>query len=167
MNRADEHLLLEDFLPYRLSILSNTVSANIAKLYQQKFGLSILEWRALAVIGRFAPMSASQVAERTAMDKVQVSRALQRLADGGKIERSVDAKDRRRSVLRLSSKGKALVKRITPLAMRVEEELLGVLSVKQYRELDAILHLLQARSKAMAETPLKESTGKKRVQRAP
>ena len=64
-------------------------------------------------------MSASQVAERTAMDKVQVSRALQRLVDGGKIERSVDAKDRRRSVLRLSSQGKALVRRITPLATRV------------------------------------------------
>jgi len=155
-----EHLVLEDFIPYRLSILSNTVSRNITRLYQTQFGLTTMEWRALAVVGRFAPMSANQVAQRTAMDKVQVSRALQSLVDGGMIKRTVDQEDRRRSVLRLSPKGRGLVKRITPLAMGVEEELLSALSAKQFRELDAILSTLMDRAAEMDAQPRASPAGK-------
>ena len=63
-------LELENFLPYRLSILSNTVSQSIAAEYQDRFELSMTEWRVMAVLGRFAELSAREVAERTAMDKV-------------------------------------------------------------------------------------------------
>ena len=143
-----------------MSILSNTVSRNITRLYQTQFGLTTMEWRALAVVGRFAPMSANQVAQRTAMDKVQVSRALQSLVDGGMIKRTVDQEDRRRSVLRLSPKGRGLVKRITPLAMGVEEELLSALSAKQFRELDAILSTLMDRAAEMDAQPRASPAGK-------
>ena len=34
-------LSLEEFLPYRLSVLSNTVSAAIAEAYSGHFGLTI------------------------------------------------------------------------------------------------------------------------------
>ena len=44
-------LVLEDFLPYRLAILSNTVSGTIAETYAQRFGLTIPEWRVIAVLG--------------------------------------------------------------------------------------------------------------------
>ena len=37
------------------------------------------EWRVMAVLARFEGLSAREVAERTAMDKVAVSRALARL----------------------------------------------------------------------------------------
>ena len=58
-------LILENFLPYRLSILSNTVSSMIATTYNKRFGLSIPEWRVIAVLGRFPGLSAVEVAERT------------------------------------------------------------------------------------------------------
>ena len=44
-------LRLEHFLPYRLSILTNKISASIADTYRGKFGLSITEWRIMAVLG--------------------------------------------------------------------------------------------------------------------
>ena len=72
-------LVLEHFVPYRLSVLANTVSRTIAAEYQARFGLSIPEWRVMAVLGRYAPLSASGICERTAMDKVRVSRAVSRL----------------------------------------------------------------------------------------
>ena len=150
MKGEPDHLALETFVPYRLSILSNTVSGTIAKLYQDRFGLSILEWRALAVIGRFAPMSANQVAERTAMDKVQVSRALQRLVTRGLVNRKVDKEDRRRSVLTLSRKGSQLVKKITPLALEVEQELLSALSKTQLGQLNSLLNKLGERADDLA-----------------
>jgi DNA-binding MarR family transcriptional regulator len=46
-------LILEDFLPYRLAILSHTVSSSIARAYDQRFGLTIPEWRVIAILGRF------------------------------------------------------------------------------------------------------------------
>jgi len=43
-------LLLENFLPYRLSVLTNLVSSAIAGAYRERFGLSIPEWRVVAVL---------------------------------------------------------------------------------------------------------------------
>ena len=80
-------LILENFLPYRLSILSNTVSSTIATAYNKRFGLSIPEWRVIAVLGRFPGLSAVEVAERTLMDKVAVSRAVTKLINADRINR--------------------------------------------------------------------------------
>ena len=67
---------LDHFVPYRLSVLSNRVSDAIARHYSERFGLSIPEWRVMAVLGQTPGLSARDVAARTAMDKVQVSRAV-------------------------------------------------------------------------------------------
>jgi DNA-binding MarR family transcriptional regulator len=78
-------LELERFLPYRLSVLSNRLSNAIARSYEQRFQLSVTEWRVIAVLGRFPGLSANEVAERTAMDKVAVSRAVARLLESGRL----------------------------------------------------------------------------------
>jgi DNA-binding MarR family transcriptional regulator len=124
MNRHAE-LDLENFLPYRLSVLSNRVSAAIARVYSERFGLSITEWRVMAVLGRYADLSANEVAQRTAMDKVAVSRAVARLLESGRLERQMHDDDRRRSVLRLSEAGYLIYDQIAPLALAFERRLLG------------------------------------------
>ena len=95
-------LKLENFLPYRLSVLSNRTSNAIAREYSERFDMTIPEWRVMAVLGRFSGLSANQVAQRTAMDKVAVSRAVAKLMEAGRIAREFDDDDRRRSMLRLS-----------------------------------------------------------------
>ena len=117
-------LKLEDFLPYRLSVLSNRTSNAIALEYSERFDLTIPEWRVMAVLGRFSGLSANQVAQRTAMDKVAVSRAVARLLDSGRIQRAFDDDDRRRSVLRLSEAGYAIYDQIAPLALGFERQML-------------------------------------------
>jgi DNA-binding MarR family transcriptional regulator len=124
MNRHAD-LDLENFLPYRLSVLSNRVSAAIARVYSERFGLSITEWRVMAVLGRYADLSANEVAQRTAMDKVAVSRAVARLLESGRLERQMHDDDRRRSVLRLSEAGYLIYDQIAPLALAFERRLLG------------------------------------------
>ncbi|MET0550795.1 MAG: helix-turn-helix domain-containing protein, partial [Xanthomonas sp.] len=76
---------LERFLPYRISVLSNRISQEIARLYAGRFGLNVTEWRLLAVLGRFPDLSATELAERTAMDKVAVSRAVASLVAEGRL----------------------------------------------------------------------------------
>ena len=134
---------LEDFLPYRLSVLANTVSRGVARAYIDRFGLTIPEWRMLAVLARFAPMSAGEVADRSAMDKVRVSRAVARLMERGLVERVMDDADRRRSQLSLSREGWAIYGEIAPEARRVEAELYQGLSDAERREFDRLLAKLQ------------------------
>ena len=136
-------LELEDFLPYRLSVLSNTVSGAIAGAYSERFGLSIPEWRVLAVLGQIPDISAKQVTMRTAMDKVRVSRAVALLVKKGRIERRTHPEDRRYSILRHSAAGAAIYERIVPLARAYERKLLSILTVNERKTLDRLLAKLK------------------------
>ncbi len=138
-------LALERFVPYRLSVLANTVSRSIADEYAQRFGLTVPEWRTLAVLGRFAPLTASGVCARTAMDKVRVSRAVARLTSAGLLRRRTDAEDRRRVMLEMSGAGREVYRQIVPLALAREAELLAALSATEVKQLDCLIEKLQAR----------------------
>ena len=137
-------LELERFLPYRLSILSNRVSQAIAREYTERFSLSMTEWRVMAVLARFngEGMSAREVADRTAMDKVAVSRALARLTASGRVSRSTHGGDKRRSVLRLTAKGWKIHDTVAPRARAHERELLGHLTAEEKKMLTQILDKL-------------------------
>jgi len=132
-------LELERFLPYRLSVLSNNVSQAIARQYAERFELSVNEWRAMAILGRYPGVSANEVAERTAMDKVAVSRALARLIDAGRVRRTTHGDDRRRSVLELTARGRKVYEQVAPMALRHEQRLLAHLDTQERDWLDRIL----------------------------
>ena len=135
-------LELEHFLPYRLSVLSNRISQEIAGLYAERFALNVTEWRLLAVLGRYPDLSATELAERTAMDKVAVSRAVATLVAEGRLTRKVDGDDRRRARLRLSAKGYRIYDEVAPLALAYEQRLLAALSGEDRAILDALLSRL-------------------------
>jgi DNA-binding MarR family transcriptional regulator len=135
-------LELEHFLPYRLSVLSNRISQEIARLYAGRYALNVTEWRLLAVLGRYPDLGATELAERTAMDKVAVSRAVASLVAGGRLTRKVDADDRRRTRLRLSAKGYRIYDEVAPLALAYERRLLAGLDAADRAALDALLSRL-------------------------
>ena len=139
---AHAPLELERFLPYRLSILSNTVSQSIATEYQDRFELSMTEWRVMTILARFPEVSAREVVERTAMDKVAVSRAVARLVEAGRVDRSTHGDDKRRSVLKLSEAGWAIHDEVAPLARAHERDLLAKLDEAERAQLDRILDKL-------------------------
>lgn len=143
---ASGNLDLDHFLPYRLSVLSNTVSAALAGAYARRFGLTIPQWRVIAVLARSPGLSAAGVAERTAMDKVAVSRAVTGLQRSGRVRRALAANDRRRSVLTLTARGHAVYRQIVPLALAYERRLLGELSPAEQAQFDLLLGRLQKRS---------------------
>ncbi len=130
---------LDRFLPYRLSILSNQVSDAIARQYSDRFGLTIPEWRAMAVLGGTPGLSAREVAERTAMDKVQVSRAIDSLVRARRVARVADAQDGRIQRLSLTAKGRAIYDEVVPLALHLEDIFLSALKPEERRALDGLL----------------------------
>ncbi len=139
---AHAPLELEHFLPYRLSILSNTVSQSIATEYQDRFELSMTEWRVMTILARFPEISAREVVDRSAMDKVAVSRAVARLVNAGRVDRGIHDGDKRRSVLQLFEAGWAIHDEVAPLARAHERELLARLDEGEQAQLNSILDKL-------------------------
>lgn len=145
----DDELRLENFLPYRLAVLSNTVSTTVARAYDKRFGVSIPEWRVIAVLGRFPGLSAVEVAERTLLDKVAVSRAVTKLIKNGRIDREFANADRRRSILNLSEEGKKLHDEIAQLALQFERDLLEGFSKEELANLNSIMERLLDRASSI------------------
>lgn len=143
-SKASDTLLLADFLPYRLSVLSNRISRSIADGYEERFQLTLPEWRVMAVLGEEPDLSAGQVADRTAMDKVAVSRAVSKLLEAGRIERHFANEDRRRSVLALSEDGNRIYHEVIPIALGYEAKLLEKFTESEKSQLDALLLKLSA-----------------------
>jgi len=137
-----ERLDLDHFLPYRLSVLSNKVSDAIARHYSDRFGLSILEWRVMAVLGQTPGLSAREVAKRTAMDKVQVSRAVAALVSSRHVQRDGDEADGRVTRLSLTARGRAIYDEIVPLALHLEAVFLAALTPAERETLNRLMDKL-------------------------
>lgn len=144
-----ELLVLEDFLPYRLSILSNRVSRAIAARYADTFGLTIPEWRIIAVLGRRPGLTAKEVAEATEMDKVAVSRAVAKLVESKRVAARADRDDARRQILSLTAQGESVHARIAPIALESEQRLLTALNAREREQLDALLDRLLDTAKTL------------------
>ena len=138
-------LSLPSYLPYKLSVASNRVSGLIARAYQARFGLSIWEWRVIAVLGAGAPMTAQAVCEATAMDKVTVSRAIRSLDERGLVTRTRREHDRRASDVALTPDGEAIYSEVAPLAIAYEAALLDSFSQEERDTLMALLEKLERR----------------------
>jgi DNA-binding MarR family transcriptional regulator len=141
---------LQNFLPYRLSLLTNTVSQGMAGSYTQKHDINITEWRILAVLGRYPGLTASQVVEKTAMDKVAISRGVKSLMSRKLLKRQTDPNDRRRRRLYLTNrKGQKVMEQVIPQARQYEQRLLEALDPEETKALLLILDKLQQQSEAL------------------
>ena len=133
---------LPSFLPYRLSVTTNRISRAFAALYQSDYGLSIAEWRAMAVLGNFAPMSSNEICDRTAMDKTKVSRAISSLIRHGLVARESHPADQRLIRLSLTSDGQRVHSAIVPRARALERHLLRTFTSSEIAALHDFLDRL-------------------------
>lgn len=151
MKSADgQPLILGEFLPYRLSVVTEAVSRLFAERYEARFGLTIPEWRVMAAVGESAPRTTGEVIATTRMDRVKVSRAVIRLGDKGLLDRRADPRDARAQVLSLTAEGEAAYRAIVPLARDLQAALAAALTAEEAAALAAILGKLDARAAALA-----------------
>jgi DNA-binding MarR family transcriptional regulator len=137
---------LEDFIPYKMSVVANRVSQSIGKLFDEKFNLQIPEWRILMALYAYGDLVFADVVERTSMDKARVSRAHRRLMDLGMIDPVDDPMDARKLILSLTDKGARICADILPEAAARESWFLAALEPHEHRQLDVILDKLMKRS---------------------
>ncbi|MDB5448530.1 MAG: transcriptional regulator, MarR family [Phenylobacterium sp.] len=147
---GDPGLKLDAYLPYRLSVASNAVSSLIARAYQDRFGLTIPQWRLICVLKEDGGLTQGQIVTRTVMDKVTVSRAAQGLLKRHLISRSEHQADGRSHVLALSAEGRRLHSEIAPLALAYEAALITGLAPEEVVLLRRLLARLQTAATALA-----------------
>lgn len=147
---SDGGLRLDAYLPYRLSVASNAVSGLIARAYEDRFGLSIPQWRLLCVLAEDGACTQGQLVARTVMDKVTVSRSAQGLVKRRLVARSQNALDGRSHVLALTAEGRRLHAEIAPLALAYEAELIAGLERDEVALLQRLLSRLQASAERLA-----------------
>ena len=140
---------LEDFIPYKLSVVANRVSQSVGRLFESEFNIQIPEWRILMALYAYGSLVFNEVVDRTSMDKARVSRAQRRLADIGMIATTDDPGDRRKLILALTAKGRKICTDILPKAAEREQWFLTVLTHAEHRQLDVILDKLMQRSQEL------------------
>ena len=136
----------EESLPHAFAVVGNRVSAMLEKMYSEQYGLTVVGWRIIAILGSHAPLSAKALAELTAMDAVNISRATEQLTSLKFVSRRTDPIDRRRVVLRLSKKGEEVFRTVLPLFHAAENALLSNLSQEDVLSLRRIMQSLVDRS---------------------
>jgi len=144
-NDHNQPLVLEDFFPYRLSVLAQDVSQSVAEIYTGKFRLKRAEWRVVAALGQHQPMSAKAITAHTCMEKMPVSRAITVLKERGLVEQETDSRDRRYSQLTLSATGMDLYHEIVPWVLAREEALLSDFSEQERELLETVFAKLHNR----------------------
>lgn len=134
----------------RIAALAALLGTAEVRLHTRRFGLDAAQWRVLTVLGDGAPVSMVEAAARGAIEKGRAARAAQALARRGFVERTHDPFDARRTVLRLTTKGRALYRRATLLARARERLLLAALAPGEQRDLERLLAKLhRAAEKAL------------------
>jgi DNA-binding MarR family transcriptional regulator len=140
---------LEEFLPYRLAVASEIVSRLMSRRHFGRLGLGMPEWRLIAAIGQYGVLSPTTAGERTAMDKVKVSRAAAALVARGVLRQSSDPNDGRGRLLRLTRKGAALYANLAPIAAEIEASLSQIVTKSEWNNLFKALGKLSDHGSAL------------------
>jgi DNA-binding MarR family transcriptional regulator len=154
LSRNATTLNVEDFLTFRITRLSNALRTGLTKRYLEEFGLSLPEWRLLALIARFAPLRFSEVTARSSMDKGQVSRTLREMSKKGFVKMKAIRTPGTRAaealaapvMVSITPKGKAVYASVLPVARRRQAEILMTLTeserVALYATLDKLFNTI-------------------------
>jgi DNA-binding MarR family transcriptional regulator len=135
---------IKNLLSYRVHKLAGALSRGAASRYKREFGVSLVEWRTIALLGDFAPLSLKQLAALAALDKSLVSRTISALADRQLVQREVSPADAREVELRLSPAGVTLHAGLMRAAAERDAAFHGALSPEERAVLDSLLRKLEA-----------------------
>lgn len=152
MTNAATSFDLNQYVPCQLATVSHAIMRSVAGILEDRFGISMPEWKVLAIIAEKPGLSAVTVARLAEMDTVAVSRAVTKLLDRNLVDRQLDSEDRRRSVLNLSPEGATLYDEVVPVAKELEARLLGDFSDEERQVLDKAIRALRATSREFAES---------------
>jgi DNA-binding MarR family transcriptional regulator len=143
----------QEWVAYRLSILSGYNLRALASMYTKQFHITTPQWWVLTVIGRHAPASASDVSSHTSLEPDKVTRAVNSLVERGLVNRRPDPRDLRFVILTLSEKGLRVNREIQRVRNAMELEFVGALNPCEIDVLYDLLDKLLLRAEQIFKKP--------------
>jgi DNA-binding MarR family transcriptional regulator len=147
---ATAPLKLEEFLPYRLNVLASFVSQALSRVYAERHGIGVPEWRVLVTLGQFGVMTGKAIGAHSHMHKTKVSRAVAELEKRKLLSRRANRADMRESFLSLTPAGRAMYEDLAPVALDFAHRLFEVLDPADRAAFDRALKQLTDRSARLA-----------------
>jgi DNA-binding MarR family transcriptional regulator len=143
-------LKLAEFLPYRLHVLASLVSQALSRIYVERYGLGVPEWRVLVTLGQFGVMTGKAVGAHSHMHKTKVSRAVAELEKRKLVARRANRADLRESFLSLTPAGRAIYEELAPGALDFARRLAEVIDPADRAAFERAMARLTERSRALA-----------------
>ncbi len=144
---------LAEFMPYQLSVTSNAVSGRIALEYRNRFGLSIPEWRVMAVLGDSGRLTQRDLTSMTVMDKVAVNRACKTLEARALATRLPNEQDGRSHLVELTPAGVSMHSEIMPIAIEMERKIFSGLTSEERRLFRSLLQRVRDQVGDIGDVP--------------
>ncbi|MFD2678945.1 MarR family winged helix-turn-helix transcriptional regulator [Camelimonas lactis] len=141
-------LNLQSYLPYRMAVLSEVVAQGLARQHLNRFHIAIPEWRVLATLGAFSPLTAKAIGQHSRMHKTKVSRAVTALEARSLLRSEVSPHDRREINLWLSEEGQELYRQIVPLAHAYQAEIVAGIDPQDLETMTRTMEIIFQRADA-------------------
>lgn len=139
---------IRELLSYKLHVVANLLSRGAELRYRREFGVSLWEWRTLALLGGARePQSLNALASAAGIDKSQMSRVISGLTARRLVLRAIDAEDARGVRLTLTRAGRTLYHGLIRAAAERNDAFLACLSARERAAFEDALDKLAARAR--------------------
>lgn len=147
---SEPELRLEDFLPYRLNVVSSLTSQALSSVYAERYRIGVPEWRLLVTLGQYGVMTGKAIGAHSHMHKTKVSRAVALLARRKLVTRRANKADMREAFLSLTPAGRAIYQEVAPIALEFVARLVKDIDPGDRAAFERVLTLLIERAAALA-----------------
>ena len=140
---------ITDLISYRLHTVANLLSRGAELRYRREFGVSLWEWRTVALLGaKDEPQSLGHLARAAGIDKSQMSRVVSGLAKRKLVVRDANDADGRGVHLRLSKDGRKLYDGLMRAAAQRDHAFRNCLTKSENQAFARILGKLAGQARA-------------------
>lgn len=139
---------IRDLLSYRLHVVANLLSRGAELRYRREFGVSLWEWRTIALLGAVRePLSFNHLAHAAGVHKSQMSRVVAGLVQRRLVTREPDPDDARGVRLGLSKAGRKLYEGLIRAAAERDAAFRNCLSKSETQVFDRALAKLAGQAR--------------------
>ena len=142
---ASDPIDLQDYFPFFLGTISNRWTTSSSKIYLDRFGVGIADWRGLASIPALGAASSQEIVGLISMDAAAVSRSVTKLESEGFIARAPGRFVGRTKPYELTDAGRELYAQLREVALAREDLLLGALTTDERRTLMTLMRKVMTR----------------------
>jgi DNA-binding MarR family transcriptional regulator len=131
-----------EYLTLRIGFVAKLIERHSARVLAQKFGLTLAEWRVLAQLARLGPMTVRGLADRSWVDRAEVSRSAASLIERGCVAQAANPADRRSPYFFPTVEGRRLYRKVKATRDSFQRLLASQIGEQEMQSFVAVLYRL-------------------------